>query len=357
MDADRNTIIRIIDANFNRAREGLRVVEEYCRFALDSHTFASELKEIRHSLTALLESTCPHEELCTCRDISGDVGKNLTAALEKDRDSIGAVVASNFRRTAEALRAIEEYGKRLDAAFGARVEKLRYEIYDVEKSLSACLRPHALLDAARLYVLLSSELAATDVLDAAKELVDAGVDMIQLREKAMPDAELLELANKVRRITLGRCLFIMNDRVDLCLLSGADGVHLGQNDLPPGEARKILGTTKIIGVSTHSIEQARAAEAAGADYLGVGPVFATSTKQHAAPAGLEYVEAAAREATIPFFAIGAVNRDTLGQVLDSGAERVAVCTGIIAQPDIAAAVGAFRNMLTPKVKAGERTNG
>jgi thiamine-phosphate pyrophosphorylase len=160
-----------------------------------------------------------------------------------------------------------------------------------------------------------------------------------LREKDVNDAVLLDRARALREITARRgALFIVNDRVDIALLSHADGVHLGQLDLPLAEVRRLSGRRLIVGVSTHSVEQARNAERAGADYIGAGPVFATTTKDAGEllrPSGLKAVRAAV---SIPVFAIGGITIENIGQIGSEPGCRVAVSSAVLRAGDPGAAV-------------------
>src|SRR5262249_23947879 len=155
--------------------------------------------------------------------------------------------------------------------------------------------------------LLSRQLTPRPLLEAAEEALDGGVDILQLREKALPAREALSLARTLREITARRgVLFIINDRPDLALLSHADGVHVGQDDLPVAAARSLVGDSMLVGVSTHSVDQARAAEREGADYIGVGPVFPTSTKDAGPTLGSEGLREVLDAVSLPVFAIGGI---------------------------------------------------
>jgi len=174
--------------------------------------------------------------------------------------------------------------------------------------------------------------ATPEVVEAA---LKGGVDIVQLREYSLKDSQLLQAARALRVLTRRfKALFIVNNRPDIALLSEADGVHLGQDDLPVAEARKIIGWDKIVGVSTHALEQARKAVADGADYIGVGPVFSTPTKAGRSPVTVEYVrQIVALKPALPFFAIGGIDLSNVGEVLAAGAERVAVVRAIMGASD------------------------
>lgn len=182
-----------------------------------------------------------------------------------------------------------------------------------------------------------------DLIDVMEAAIRGGADIVQLRDKETPPSELLAKARALRELTRRYGVpFIVNDYPELALAAEADGVHLGQEDMPIEAARRMLGEGKIIGISTHSIEQARAAVRAGADYIGVGPVFPTPTKPGRPAAGLGFVRQAAAEIAIPWVAIGGITLDNADEVLDAGARRLCAVSAIVGSPDPEAASRAFR---------------
>jgi len=159
-------------------------------------------------------------------------------------------------------------------------------------------------------------------------VLDAGITFIQYREKQRTRREIYDEAVKLRDLTRSyNAVFIVNDHVDIALAAEADGVHLGQDDLPLREARKIMGR-KIVGISTHSLEQAQSAETGGADYIGFGPIFQTSTKDAGAPKGLDILKTIKQNISIPVVAIGGISIDSAADVMNAGADAVAVATAI-----------------------------
>jgi len=202
---------------------------------------------------------------------------------------------------------------------------------------------------ARLYLVTDQELSENnDTLKTVAEALKGGVDIVQLREYSLNDSDLLAMAKEVRRMTIQhKALFIVNNRPDVALASGADGVHLGQDDLPVYAARKILGKDKIIGLSTHGMNQARKAIKNGADYIGVGPVYPTQTKKNVVPpVTLGYVrQVAAAGFPIPFFAIGGIKLHNVEEVLKAGARRVAVVTGIVGALKVKKVAAEFKEII------------
>jgi thiamine-phosphate pyrophosphorylase len=319
---------RILDASANRAREALRVIEDYCRFTLDDRYLSGQLKQLRHDLTETL-AALPSNLLLEARDTLGDVGTSLSTEAEQKRLSLQAVVQANLKRLQEALRSLEEYGKLWSPDLGTALERLRYRSYTLDRALVLGGTARQRLAEARLYVLVTGSLCRAALDWTIQEAAAGGAQIIQLREKNLRDRELMERARQVRHWTRkARVLFIMNDRPDLARLAEADGVHLGQEELSVKDARRILGPDALIGVSTHALEQVRQAVLDGANYIGVGPAFASETKQFGEIAGLEFVRQATAETSLPAFVIGGVNLGTLAAAVAAGARRVAVSQAI-----------------------------
>jgi thiamine-phosphate pyrophosphorylase len=336
---------RILDANANRAREALRVIEDYCRLALDDAFLSRETKSLRHDLTEALSSVSD-SLLLSARDTLGDVGTTISTPAETQRDSLVDVVHVNLKRLQEALRSFEEYGKVIRPEIGAAMEKLRYRAYTLERSILLRRSFAGRLASARLYLLVTGSACATSLEFVITEAVAGGVDIVQLREKSLSDREFLNRARQVRRWTReAGAIFIVNDRPDVAALVEADGVHLGQDDMPVREARRIVGPNALIGVSTHSLDQLRGAVLDGASYVGIGPVFASPTKQFDGLRGLDFIREASTESTLPAFALGGITPGNLGQVIASGAKRVAVSSAICSADEPRPIALAMRNQL------------
>jgi thiamine-phosphate pyrophosphorylase len=332
---------RILDAGANRAREALRVIEDYCRFSLDDSLLSGELKRLRHELAEAL-SSLPAGLLLEARETQRDVGTTLTAPGEHQRHSLLAVVQANLKRLQEALRSLEEFGKLREADLGRVVEQLRYRSYTLERAIVLGTVARQRLADARLQVLLTGSLCTAAVDWTIEEAAAGGADIIQLREKNLDDRALLDRARQVRRWTRqAGVLFIMNDRPDIARLAEADGVHLGQEDLPVKDARRIMGADALIGVSTHNLEQVRQAVLDGASYLGVGPTFPSRTKEFEELAGLAFVRQATAATSLPLFVIGGVNLETVGAAVAAGARRIAVSQAICQADDPCAVAAAL----------------
>jgi thiamine-phosphate pyrophosphorylase len=197
--------------------------------------------------------------------------------------------------------------------------------------------------APRLYVILDRSVAGGRDLDALLAAVLAGgAEMIQLREKTSPSGTLFPVAQRLRaRCGAAGVPFIVNDRVDLALAVDADGVHLGQDDLPPGAARPLLKPGMILGLSTHSVEQAKAAQAAGADYIAVGSMFPTATKPEFQLVGPALARQVRPVVHVPLIGIGGITPDNVGDVIAAGVDGVAVISAVCGSPDPAAAARRF----------------
>lgn len=338
-------ILRILDANLNRAREALRVVEEHVRFRLGEPRLTAAAQALRHDLTRW-GGRLPPRDLLAARDAAGDVGVRLEESGKVGRADGEDVLTAACKRLQEALRVIEEYGKVLlppDAT--AEVERLRFRAYDLERELAASA-PVERFARSRLCVLVTEALCSRPWLEVVRAAAQGGADVVQLREKQLPDGEFLRRAEQaLEACRRAGAIFVVNDRLDAALLAGADGVHLGQDDLPAARVRRMAGPVLAVGVSTHNLEQARRAAADGADYLGAGPVFPTATKPHEPVAGLDVVRRIASEVTVPCFALGGINHGNVKQVVEAGIERVAVCAAVVSADDPESAARHLRRAL------------
>ncbi|PAY21134.1 thiamine phosphate synthase [Rhodopirellula sp. SM50] len=351
LNDSRQISYRILDASANRAAEGIRTIEEFARFGLEDSDSAGAAKALRHELAAAL-SRLNRAELLTARDTEADVGTTLQTAAEYSRTEIADVISAAAERVQQSLRVLEEYGKTIDVEFARRIESLRYRAYThhrrIELQALAHRRTRRLADAV-LYLLIDCGSSEVTFVETIRSLSQAGVDVFQLRDKQASDRELFERA-KVGVAIAKDCgaLFIVNDRADIALSAEADGVHVGQDELPAIMARRVLGGGRLVGVSTHDIAQVHQAIADGADYIGCGPTFPSTTKSfdaHAGTAFLKQVHEETRQTPRPAFAIGGINPQNLDQVTACGFHRIAVTAAINDAADPAAAARALRRGL------------
>ncbi len=347
-DGDGGAVQRLFDANANRAREALRVLEDYARFVLDHDVLSAALKGLRHDL-----STATRPFLLAAvlhRDTVGDVGTTITTAAEQNRSDLADVVTAAGKRLGEAIRSLEEYAKTFSPNAAAQLEAIRYRFYTVEQQLARTLRPVGRFAAVRLYVLITGSACRHSWEETAEQAIAGGADALQLREKSMDGGELLDRARRfVAMCRRHDVIAIINDRPDIALLSGADGVHVGQGDLPAADVRKLLGPGKIVGVSTHELAHAERAVTDGADYVGVGPVFRSSTKPRDISPGLPYAAAVAGRIRIPAVAIAGITVENVDQVLTTGVRAVAVTAAVSGADDVRAAAAALKAKLSAPV--------
>lgn len=366
--------IRVLDASLNRATEGLRVVEDYVRFVLDDRHLTEQFKRLRHDLAAA-GALLPLAERHAARDTQADVGTTVSTPSEGVRGDAWQVCVASLERVKQALRSLEEFSKvaKPQAADGRHAagefERLRYWLYTLEAAVGRTVDAVERLAESRLYVLIDGGESEAAFVTLVEELAAARVDVIQLRAKGLDDRVLLSRARRLVALAgqppapPGGCggdrvddrsrgcppaepgagpLIIINDRPDIAVLADADGVHLGQDDLRVKDARAIVGPRRLIGVSTHSIDQARAAVLNGANYLGVGPTFRSQTKSFDAFPGLEFVREVAAEIRLPAFAIGGIDEANVGEVVAAGLRRIAVSSAVTGNAKPRAAAEALR---------------
>jgi thiamine-phosphate pyrophosphorylase len=339
-------IHRALDASVNRATEAIRTTEDIARFALNDAFLAQSCKDLRHELIDLMEPLLPASARLRARDTEGDVGTALAAPTEYVRKSMAQLAASNFKRAQQAVRSLEEFAKLSHGEIAAQLERLRYRLYTLEVPFTVILDSQNRLGACPLCVLIDGRTSMSEFRLLVEDLVLAGAPMIQLRDKQLTDLALYERARALVQLTRSPGIIcVINDRVDVAVASGADGVHLGQDDLPVATARRQLPPGTLIGVSTHSLDQARHAVLSGADYLGVGPVFASRTKGFDELPGLSLVHGVTSELALPCFAIGGVTPQNLGTVLEAGATRVAVQDAILSAKSPGQMVAGFLQQL------------
>ena len=340
--SDEMSVLRVLDAAANRASEGLRVIEDYVRFAMDDRHLTRQLKTLRHELAQVLSVLDTHDRLAARESIS-DVGADVKTTSEFERLDAAAVLTASFQRLQQSLRSLEEFSKLQDPAAAGQLEKLRYRAYTLQRAICITHTSLERLQSTTLCVLLDGRGSETEFCSVAESLMSAGVPMVQLRDKILDDRSLLNRARALRQIiSRGKgSLFIMNDRPDLAVLADADGVHVGQQELSVKDARRIVGSKRLIGVSTHTIEQARQAVLDGADYIGVGPTFPSTTKVFQEFPGLELMRAVSAEIRLPAFSIGGINLENINQVIAVGGRRVAVAAAVCNAADVRQAAGDF----------------
>jgi thiamine-phosphate pyrophosphorylase len=324
---------RLIDANANRAREALRVVEDCCRLVLNDIRLSEKAKTLRHMFCGVINQL-DQTLLISARNIRDDVGTLITLDSEQQRHDFKDVVMAAFKRMSEALRVIEESLKCVAPELAGPIEKCRYLSYDLEKlTLSKLYRFHILADH-KLYVLVTESFSQGDLIETTEATLQGGADIVQLREKGWPDNQLSLTATQIRaHCKKHHALFIMNDRADIATIAKADGVHVGQDDLSVQEVRQIIPSSSIIGKSAHTTKEVEGVIAEGVDYIAVGAIYATEVKPDVVPVGVAFIRKVRDMTDLPIVAIGGITEYNAAQVMAAGASAVAICQGIIASDD------------------------
>lgn len=353
---------RIIDANLNRASEGLRVIEEVARFIMENEQLTAELKQCRHQLMEIYRSVgFNYDDLVAARDSDGDVGgAQAYGESEGHRSDYRAITIANIKRVQEAARVLEEFGKLICPEAGLAFKQFRFQIYTLEKHLADALRSgERSVLIGGLYVITGDYWSkGRQLIEVVEQAIRGGARVIQLREKELAARQLVEIGKQIRELTRQAGVqFIVNDRIDVALAVDADGVHIGQADMQLKDARRIMGCRKIIGVSTHCVAEACIAEQAGADYIGIGPVFTTETKKDVqSPTGLQLIHDIRKAVRIPCIAIGGIKHDNVAEVIRAGADGAAVITAVVAADDIQAAAAEMKQIIQRAKATAEKTD-
>jgi thiamine-phosphate pyrophosphorylase len=317
--------LRIIDANLNRAREGLRTAEEYARLVLSDAKATAALKEVRRGLQACADSFGP--ALLAARSVRDDPG--IEPEAPRGRADETAVATAAVKRAQEALRVIEEYAQLHNQTAAAAAAKARYAAYTAEQQLFVSAPRRALLRESPVMAIFSDASLREDWRDVLHSLLDAGCRLFQLREKTGTTRNFVDFGRAFLDMAQG--LTIINDRPDIALAIGAPAVHIGQEDLPLAETRRIMGPAAIIGVSTHTEAEAKDAEQEGADYVGLGAMFDTATKKVQFKAGPKLVPQV--QLDIPVFCIGGITRANVSELAGHGARHIAVSSALFSATD------------------------
>jgi thiamine-phosphate pyrophosphorylase len=323
---------RILDANGNRIAEGLRALEEIARFLLDDVTLAGRCKTIRHQIRGLIPA-----QAVAHRDTAGDVGVAYQSG-EAPRGGVVAHLRANAARVQEALRAAEEAARLGGLAAAAGFERARYDSYGLELMLLSRI-PAWRLWQIRLYVLVDTTLCSDPVATAAAA-VRGGAGVVQLRAKGLSQRDYRDLAARVAdAVRSGGGFFVVNDHVAVAAALGADGIHVGQHDLALGDVRRVVGPLCAIGASCHTPAQLIAAQDEGADYVGLGPMYATTTKPHEPCRGPELLDAVRGDLRVPSFAIGGLDLHRAVELLPRLPHGLAVAGAMCRaeNPELAAA--------------------
>ncbi len=337
-----NQILRLADASLNRAAEGLRYLEDVCRFVLNDTGLNRRLKNIRHEL--VVGDWENQKLLIDARDAGDDVGASLEAPADKEtrRDLLSSVVA-NSRRVQEALRSLEETSK-ISGVYSKlssnQIQQIRFDVYSIEKEILGKLtRQDKVKKIHGLYAVIDTQaLLGRNHLQAAKQVIQGGAKVIQLRDKMMDRGQLLPIAMQIGELCRqSNVLFIINDYIDIALAVKADGVHLGQTDFPVAVARKLLPVDTLIGCSVTNVKMAKKAQADGADYIAVSGVYPTTSKDDVKPLGTALIKRVKKAIGVPLVAIGGIKLENIPELKTCGVDAIAVISAVLGAKSPAAA--------------------
>ncbi|WP_077368273.1 thiamine phosphate synthase [Anaerosalibacter sp. Marseille-P3206] len=331
---------RIIDANINRVSEGLRVIEDIERFIFEKEKIAKEIREIRHLVRKCFKSPQLLQNRNSNTDIGLKISQNTTLDKKEDIDSL---LISNFKRVEEGLRSIEECLKILEYYQESKIyEKLRFSVYSLEKKVFIKALPRT-----DIYGITGERFSKGRTnIEVVKDMINAGIKIIQYREKDKSKREKYEDCVAIRELTKKEEItFIVNDDIDIAILVGADGIHIGQDDIPIEEVKQIA-PNMIIGLSTHNSEQAIHAVKAGANYIGVGPIFKTTTKEDTEHSqGLNYLKWVSENIGIPYVAIGGIKEENIASVKEHGGQYYAMISELTSADSMSEKVKSIREIL------------
>jgi thiamine-phosphate pyrophosphorylase len=340
----------MIDANLNRSSEGLRVLEDVARFLLNDAELSHRLRALRHDLGQ--ETKSLSVGLLSQRDSEHDVGhphrippreRELNIKTTSMQGLLDLVTA-NAKRVEESLRVVEELAKLPEISSmlnSASFEQTRFALYTLERDLISRISRRTKIEGIPgLYVILDRQfLVGRDELDIVRQIIEGGAKVIQLRDKQSNKRELLFIAQELRKLcSQAGVLFIINDYLDLAMAIDADGLHIGQEDLPLPVVRRELPIDKIVGCSVTTLSQATKAQNEGADYIAVGSIFPTTTKKEATVVGVDILKELKRIISTPLVAIGGINQNNIGEVVAAGADAVAVISAVLGEKDVRGAV-------------------
>ncbi len=330
-DAMSGPTLRIIDANLNRIGEGLRVLEDIARLLLNDAALTEQLKTLRHEL--IRSDLSFNQQLLQSRNTAADVGISIEVTGEEKQRELPTTVVANARRVQESLRVMEELAKIPDTRLDPeKFKQARFSLYSIEHGLlSRLMRRDKIKRLTGLYVIVDRQaLKGRSHVEVAAEAIRGGARVIQLRDKMLGKRELLPIAQQLRNLCAEQgVLFIINDYLDLLLATDADGLHLGQRDLPTSVARKLLPIGKILGCSTTTVDQAITAELEGADYIAVGSMYPTLSKETALVVGPERLRQIRQAVSLPLVAIGGITRHNAAEIMAAGADSVAVIRDVL----------------------------
>lgn len=318
-----NKVIRILDVNFNRIREGLRVIEETLRFIYRDEKNLKKIRDLRHLISKKIFEYIPPEILKSSRDIEQDIGKKFKT---EEKGNFKGIIEKNFLRIEEAARCLEEYGKIVNKQFSNFFHSVRFKIYQIEKDILTYISRKK-IKVPILYVILNLKEDEGNFLKFAKKVIEAKPEIIQLRYKGENIRHFSKIAKELKKIIPDEIIYLINDRIDISIICESDGVHIGQKDIEIEDVRKLI-PEKIVGISTGNISEIKKVKNQDVDYVAIGSVFPSPTKPEKKVIGTEILKTAKKYISIPLIGIGGINIENVKKAIENGADGVAVISAV-----------------------------
>jgi thiamine-phosphate pyrophosphorylase len=317
---------RIADVNVNRLDESLKFIEDFVRFTLEHTTSLRKVRALRNMFLQV-KKRLRDQRITAFRRSREDLGRNGHFDVNQ-RDTDEDLILANLSRAKESARTLEEVLKQDNFSLSKQCKRIRFGLYDIESSIMEHLDRR--FDP-RIQVILDEQYLVKKNVGALVRMLEShGATMFQLRISTLPDKRFYRYGIAVKTaLRKRRTKFIVNDRIDIALACRADGVHLGQKDIPVRVARRMLGRNMIIGASARTVAQACAAERQGADYVGVGSLFSTMTKTDARLTNFRTLRQICKQVTIPVIGVGGITDKNYKSVLRAGAAGIAVASYVL----------------------------
>jgi thiamine-phosphate pyrophosphorylase len=316
---------QIIDVNLNRLSEGIKVLEDLARFYFRDYQTLQRIRNLKQSLWQKFGAI--RKQAILSRQSEKDLGRKIRYDIHK-RGNLVDILTVNFKRSQEASRILEELFKLINTKHTGFFKDLRFKLYDLEKRLFVQNKQEI---NPQIYAIIDIKtVGRKNLAKITRACLQGGATMLQLRETdSATTRQWLSSARQIQKALINANVkFIINNRIDIALAVSADGVHLGNNDMPIKKAKELLGASKTIGITVRNLKQARTAAKLGANYLGVGSVFESLTKTNAPIVGLKTLQQIVKAVKIPVVAIGGITRQNIGDVIQTGAAGVAVVSAV-----------------------------
>ncbi len=334
---------RLIDANFNRAKEAIRVLEDICRFYLLNKNFSHQLRNFRHTIDKLIDNHEEYIQIINTRETNIDPGR--TFFVRQLQSSIHDVALSNIQRLQEALRSLEEIYKTISIVKSNRCMKIRFSVYDFAKIFLSCLVKDKIPDIL-LYII--GDIKKWFNKNIYRKILQKKLFFVQFREETSSDNYTYRYLKIFTDYAHSKGVkVIVNNRCDLCLSVSTDGIHIGENDLPIEQSRQIVGYNKYIGYTTHSIEKIlKMKDNVNIDYISFGTIFKSKTKKNRPFYGENILrDLQSLKLDKQPILVGGINADNIEIILKNGFSKVAVSNAIFSSDNPLKEIDKFFNIM------------